>query len=315
MALGTIGVLLILVTGLATTYIRELKLSRTTYDEVIAEASAEGMFEYAMLKVRNHREGFADSVTSDNLDGKMLTLSTDRSKNLKSSYTIEASSTEYTFTVPSNTHLILPLFSSNEIQINTSGKSKNPQFNTWTKIVQDLSVTWVGDLSWTIVAMSGSESVGITGSGDIGTTSIWTFRKKWFECYAWDGIGNDMLPDGSDCNYTEHTLSDGTKIKWERVDYFYDNTGSVQSFMKSEPFNNNETDLTKQITMNISDPYIIIYNTGSEVKITVKWITPFALPTLTVTSSAQKNDTLQTFRFVEDKSRYYDALKYGVYAQ
>ena len=56
MALGVIAILLIVVTGLASTYIREMKLSRTTYDEVIAYANAEGMFEYAMLKVRNHRE-------------------------------------------------------------------------------------------------------------------------------------------------------------------------------------------------------------------------------------------------------------------
>lgn len=41
MAIGTIGVLLIVITGLATTYIREMKLSRTTYDEVIAYANAE----------------------------------------------------------------------------------------------------------------------------------------------------------------------------------------------------------------------------------------------------------------------------------
>ena len=41
MALGTISVLLIMVTGLATTYTRELKLSRSVYDEIIASAGAE----------------------------------------------------------------------------------------------------------------------------------------------------------------------------------------------------------------------------------------------------------------------------------
>jgi hypothetical protein len=56
MALGTIAVLLLIVTGLASTYMREMKLSRASYDEVVALGTAEGMFEYAMLKVRNHRE-------------------------------------------------------------------------------------------------------------------------------------------------------------------------------------------------------------------------------------------------------------------
>jgi hypothetical protein len=41
MALGTIGVLLIIVTSLATMYLRELHLSRASYDEIIASSSAE----------------------------------------------------------------------------------------------------------------------------------------------------------------------------------------------------------------------------------------------------------------------------------
>ena len=40
---------------------------------------------------------------------------------------------------------------------------------------------------------------------------------------------------------------------------------------------------------------------------------PFALPTLSVRAEAHKNDSTQVFQFTEDKSRYYDALKYGVY--
>jgi hypothetical protein len=57
-----------------------MKLSRTSYDEVLAYANAEGMFEYAMLKVRNHREGFADSVENSELDGKILVPTTERAK-------------------------------------------------------------------------------------------------------------------------------------------------------------------------------------------------------------------------------------------
>jgi hypothetical protein len=112
MAIGTIATLLIIVVGLASTYIREMKLSRTSYDEVLAYANAEGMFEYAMLKVRNHREGFADIVTNSELDGKILVPTTERSKGMESSYSIEANSTDYTTSLEQNNHLILPLFSS-----------------------------------------------------------------------------------------------------------------------------------------------------------------------------------------------------------
>jgi len=117
MVLGTIGVLLILVVGLASTYIREMKLSRTSYDEVLAYANAEGMFEYAMLKVRNHREGFADSVSRSEIDGDILTPITDRSRGMESSYEITANSIDETFPLTQNSHLIIPLFVSDESPI------------------------------------------------------------------------------------------------------------------------------------------------------------------------------------------------------
>jgi Tfp pilus assembly protein PilX len=80
-AMGTIGVLLIIVVGLASTYLRELRLTRTSYDDIVAYASAEGMFEYGMLKVRNHREGFQDQVSTTDVDGKEnFILTTDRSR-------------------------------------------------------------------------------------------------------------------------------------------------------------------------------------------------------------------------------------------
>lgn len=82
MALGVTAVLMIVVTGLAAMYARELKISRLSYDEVLVQASAEGMFEYGMLKIKNHEAGFADEVKSllPDLDTAMFKLSSDRSK-------------------------------------------------------------------------------------------------------------------------------------------------------------------------------------------------------------------------------------------
>ena len=60
----------------------------------------------------------------------------------------------------------------------------------------------------------------------------------------------------------------------------------------------------------------MVYNDSASpknIRITSNENTPFSLPTVTVTAESRKNDSLQTFRFVEDKSKYYDALKYGVY--
>ena len=40
-ALGTISILMIIVIGLASTYVRELALSRTSYNDIVASAGAE----------------------------------------------------------------------------------------------------------------------------------------------------------------------------------------------------------------------------------------------------------------------------------
>lgn len=282
MVLWTIGVLLILVMGLASTYIREMKLSRTSYDEVLAYANAEGMFEYAMLKVRNHREGFADSVENTELDGKILIPTTERSRWMQSSYVINANATDYEAILESEKHLILPLFSSPWVAL--SGMSKNPNPDTSVQKAQNLSVE-LGNLSWTIVAMSGSESVGLTGSGDITAWKEGIIRYKMAQCY--NGNTWDEIP----CSSFDTLRGD------EELQYFYDDSVVVSDFVEEK-----------------LDPYLMVFNdTSSTQDVHITSDTPFGLPTLSIRAEAQKNDSVQVFEFTEDKSRYYDALKYGVY--
>jgi hypothetical protein len=66
---------------------------------VITSAAAEGQFEYAMLKVRNHRDGFQDIVTHSESDGQLLDLSTSRASRLQSEYSIIAASSDTIFTL------------------------------------------------------------------------------------------------------------------------------------------------------------------------------------------------------------------------
>ncbi len=282
MALGTIAVLLLIVTGLASTYMREMKLSRASYDEVVALGTAEGMFEYAMLKVRNHREWFADIVDHTDIDGNILIPITDRSKNMKSSYSIKASSNDYTVKLHPNNHLILPLFTSTGSYI--SGLSRNPQQELWSENTQELSVS-LGQTSWTIIAMSWSESMWLTGSGDITPVTLGNIRKKVSRCY-------------SHHNATEIPCGQLNLLLWdEELEYFYDESIVVSDFMRM-----------------VSSPYLMVFNTtNTPQQIHIQSRNMFALPTLTIRSEAQKNNSLQVFEFTEDKSKYYDALKYGIY--
>ena len=63
-----------------------------------------------MLKVRNHREGFSDSINPMSPDSKMLSGNTERSKNIETNYTIRASTGSAEFRIEADSHLILPLF-------------------------------------------------------------------------------------------------------------------------------------------------------------------------------------------------------------
>lgn len=284
MALGTIGILLIIITGLATIYITEMKLSRASYDEIIAYENAEWVFEYGMLKVRNHREWFQDSLIPTDIDARMFDLSSSRSKNMKMGYKIESNATWAVFSLGQNEHLIIPLFAANEAYLAGSTTSKKPSENQSRRVVKDLVVNGLSDLTWTIVAMSGSESVWLSWKGNITSVTSWDIRKNWSDCYDIDG---NLLPN---CLWSYQ----------ESIDYLYDISKTVGDYLSDA---------------DIVDPYIMIYNpwASRDISFSVANDTPFTLPIMTIESTAQKNDSLQVFRFREDKSRYYDALKYGIY--
>ncbi len=286
-ALGTVGVLLIIVIGIASVYQREITLSRMSYEDILTDARAEWAFEYAMLKVRNHREGFEDSMKTDDIDTLIFSGSSDRTKNTKTTYAIEAQTGSHIFTVGPDEHLILPLFVGSADLISTH--SRNPSFSTGVTRTTGLQITWAdANISWSIVAMSGSENVSLAGNGNIGTNEVGTMRLRWEDCLDSDG-------KNINCNavWVEESLT-----------YFYDLTGSVNEFLNSwGKFNKTS----------IKDPYILIFNDGESSTITIKSDTPYALPKLEVTAESRKGNSLKSIRFMEDKSRYYDALKYGVY--
>lgn len=296
MALGVTGVLLIIVASLALTYIRESRLSRYSYDEVIASTAGEWAFEYGMLKIRNHKDGFQDTVSPVDPDGGIMTLSKPRSMWLQSEYAIVASSTGKTFSVWDWEHLVIPLFVSDETLISPGGiGSKNPNFNSGSINSSGLSISGIGSLSWTIVAMNGAKSIALTGDGDINGATQWIVRKQAVQCYDKNGnlwIHPNDLDGFGNCTGIYSDAQGG-----ESILYSYDTAQTVSDFL-----------LTK------TDPYFVIHNTSaSDISLNISSTSPFSLPTVTLTATANKWDSSQIFRFTEDKWKYYDALKYGIY--
>ena len=92
-----------------------------------------------MLKVRNHREGFEDSMKNDDIDTVIFSGSTDRTKNTKTTYTIEAQTGSHVFIVGPDEHLILPLFVGSGDPISTH--AKNPSFSTGVTRTTGLQIT------------------------------------------------------------------------------------------------------------------------------------------------------------------------------
>ncbi len=295
MAMGVTGILLIIVTSLALTYIRESRLSRFSYDEVLSSTAGEWFFEYGMLKIRNHKDGFQDTVSSVDPDGKILQLSTPRSEWLQTHYSIIASSTGQSFSLSGGHHLVIPLFISNETLIIPGGiESKNPSYNTGTTNTSNLSISGIWNQSWTIVAMSGSESIAITGSGDINPTKIGSIRIQATQCY--DSNGNLWVNPARDsfgnCVWI-YSPSQGGEV----LAYSYDEYMSIGTFLWIR-----------------IDPYFILQNSNNfDITLNFSSTAPFSLPTTTLTATATKWDSSQVFRFTEDKWKYYDALKYWIY--
>ncbi len=303
-ALGTIGILLIIVTGIASIYINEMKLSRLQYNNILAYAQADGVFEYAMLKVANHRDWFQDSIAWDDIDSLIFSGSTPRTENTSVSYRIQSQSRDQEFTLSGWSHLILPLFSGTGNILAGSRASVDPRYTDMIQKIWDLQIqsVWamtLNSLSWSIVALSGSENIGITGTGGIDSiATLWIMRLRGIDCYDQDG---NKWPQGVALDqFGSCTGIYSDSQSGETVEYTYDTEVRVRYFLWKMEYQN---------------PYLLLYN-GWVPDISIHMITdhPFTLPVLRVTTEARKWNSMQSIEYREDKSKYYDALRYGIYS-
>lgn len=83
-----------------------------------------------MLKIKNHDSGFQDELNADSEDGKNFFLETNRSKDMKTSYAIRASSTEEKMRFSKSGFIVVPLFSDEGQKIHDENPSKKPNKNT-----------------------------------------------------------------------------------------------------------------------------------------------------------------------------------------
>lgn len=124
------------------------------------------MFEYGMLKIKNHEDGFEDAVDASipDLDTEMFKLKTTRSDGLNVKYRIQSRSQNWKTSIDENGFLVIPLFVAQAELL--SNESMNPLKNDNTQSVSGISVkSESGDLAdtvfWTLVASNQGESVAL----------------------------------------------------------------------------------------------------------------------------------------------------------
>ena len=319
MALGITAILMIVVTGLSVMYMREFKLSRLSYDEVLSSASSEGMFEYGMLKIRNHADGFEDTVDSSlqDLDTEMFKMTMPRSAWMEMKYEILAQTGSYSTKIEKNGFLVIPLFAGTDEVL--SNKSLKPLKWDETKPSTGLAVSGLNaDSSWTITAMNGQQSVALQGSGANARDSKGSIELKAYLCSYVVGDNVEKFDSDEPCaessNPKKTAYNSASENQKEELLYVYriENV-SVKDFLDSSKEEFGTGDQKTKLKRDF--PYLIVYNNQnadlSGVQVTAD--SPFTLPKYQVTATATKGDASQVFRFSEDKSRVYDALKYGYY--
>lgn len=322
MALGIIAILMIVVTGLAAMYSREFKLSRLSYDEIIANISAEWAFEYAMLKVKNHEDWFQDEMTSNDMDWKNFLLNSERNKNLTVKYEIKANANDLTEKLSKWKMLVIPLFVDEWEKLKENSpknNSKKPEEKTSSiKVTQWLKISVLpdsndSDLIWSISATNENnnsenylnQNIIMHWKWKIEENSKWKIQLNAEDCYKinWENV--DKID-----NCTQDSVVD------ERIFYTFESDDiKIEDFLKENwkiEIKNKKWDWTENIEeFKISNPYLILYNnwnTDLEIRIKSKEDTPFALPKRQVQATAQKWDASQIFSFNEDKNQYYQEM-------
>lgn len=240
MALGITAILMIVVTGLAVMYMKELKISRLSYDEVLAQTSAEGVFEYGMLKIRNHADGFQDSMFlkkdgSGDVDAKMFALKTERSKGLEVGYEMMTQTGSFKAELKPYGFLVLPLGVGDDDRLsNEAGKeSKKPGYGDKLDYINSINIDGdMSNVSWTISATKvhsdgTTENIGLQGEGEL-KSSTSGILQLWGEEYICLDDNKKNIAN-SVCK-TREEYNAYSKEKQE-YPYSYFTKGNVSSFL------------------------------------------------------------------------------------
>ncbi|MFO0763407.1 MAG: hypothetical protein U0518_00855 [Candidatus Gracilibacteria bacterium] len=294
-----IGFLTVVTASLLWLFVEENKITRTLSSGIATQYGSEGALEYALLKKKHHDHGFEDTLKRDDACDISKVLRSDSgsidimSHSLKIGYEMKSQETSYTGTIAGGGYEIIPLYTdtgSASSLLTCSGLKtwSGSDTATFTKnfklnlTVPSASTASTGALSWNILVSSGSETIGLAGTGEIaGPSSSGALR-------ILNGtIGEQYVKDSPDT--ISNFLSGGT-------------------FTYTKPFLvlfNNQSD---SIEYNLTSTSV-----GSASAI------PFSSPKPCIYATAEvgrgNNARGQFYKFCQNNSDLLDGLKYSVFSK
>ena len=289
-----IGFLTVVTASLLWLFVEENKITRTLSSGIATQYGSEWALEYALLKKKNHDHWFEDELVRNDSCGISKALQSSSgsidvmSKSLKVGYKMESQVTSWSGVISGGWYEIIPLYTDNGVTslLSVCSWLKKLSGEDTTKFTKDftLNLSWAGNpdnLSWNILVSSGSDTIGLAGTGGI---------------------------TGSFSSGALRTLN-GTS--WEQ--YVKDSPETISNFLSwsiyTKPFLilfNNQSD---SIEYNLTSTSVGV----SSVPV------PFSSPKPCIYATAEigrgSNSRGQFYKFCQNNSDLLDGLKYSVFSK
>lgn len=285
LALLITAFLIILSSWILTLVVHETKNTRLVYNAISTQAWIEWVTEYALLKIKNHKEWFADKVTENDFESKLLAKDVDNIwlNEQKIEYEIFNYDFSYTWTIKKWEVEIIPLFYDEWNSISTNNNYKNPNLASSSIIkTKSFKLSWNWTFLWNI----------------IWNNSIWTSFWITWTWVSWKNIWS-MYSDLDITNWIQKIMQDDTNINSsfdaKKIKIIYK---SIENFLNE-----------------YNDNYLIIYSSNSDLDYKIESNEWFSLPKLKIISSSRIRDYRQNLEFNEDKNKFFESLKYSIFTK
>lgn len=290
LALLLTGFLVTLTAGILFLFLSENRINQSLFSGTAAYHASEGALEYALLKIKNHREGFSDSLWLKQSEWAVLENSTAR--DAKIGYEIIATGTAYSGTLTPDSFEIIPLFYEAGKTLKTEdGKPWKDPRNPMNEIPPKSFDSRISTPNFTLNIMSGDRAV-------------------------WNVIGNeDLVGTTFGISWILYRTAPSTVTPWVQSQVGNIDISSMGTFRK---YNGGIlTETTKNIGAFLGtyvENYLVLYNPSAvPMEYTISASTPFTLPKTQIVASGKLGDSIINLQMTEDKSRLYDILKYSLF--